>query len=416
MSLYERDDSAFWWYRFEVAGTEYRATTGVPLGEEHKREALRVEAHAKLKARAASPVRGSARGVGRLRALGVEDYEDAEDRGASPGYLRSLRWAWRAIDAGFGPTATVRDLDLDSLNRYVRERRKQGKRGQSIRREITALKRVCRRAASRGWIVAPPAEWPKVKKDPQDPARTGKLRPAHEIAAVLAQLPQDVADEYRFAALTGLRAAELARIEPEWMEASEAGPLLRVPATASKTRTERLVMLTAPAVEILRRRAGCSPVFSGADHQVRVGTASKRAGLVHRLTLRDLRVFYASAGLAGSGDAAAVQASLGHADLRTTQRYQRSTLERGAAVSAAAAKALEVGTVARHGLGKPKQNAHKAPVVVASQGTHVEQFRDVECPECVAELQRVLGEHREGRHSSVGTVEVVEPKRGKAAA
>lgn len=417
MSLYERADSAFHWYRFEIAGVEYRASTGVPLGEENKREALRVEARAKIKAGATTPVRGPARGIGRLRAMGVEDYEDAEDRGASKGYLRSLRWSWRAIDAGFGATATVRDLSLDALNRYVRFRRKQGVRGQSIRREITALKRICRRAASRGWIIAP-AEWPRVKSDPPHPGRIGKLRSAEEIAAVLSALPRDVADEYRFAALTGLRSAELARIEPGWLEATPSGPLLRVPAWASKTRSERVVMLAAPALEIIRRRSDRSPIFTGADHQVRVGSASRRAGLVHPLTFRDLRVFYASAGLAGSGDAAAVQASLGHADLRTTQRYQRSTLERAAAVSEAAAKALEVGTGTRHRSGKSKQNKGKARPVVASQGTSIEQFRAVECHECAAELQRVAGEHAKGRHRRVGTggAEIIDfPSRARLA-
>ena len=403
MSLYQRAGSRFWWYRFEVAGEEFRGSTN----ETDRARALRHEAQRKLDAQASAPLVSSSRGLGRLRSLAAEDVKDAEDRGAHEGYLRSLRWMWKAIDATFsvefGADASVRDVSLDTVKRHVARRRDEGIRGQSIRREVAALKRVCIVAADRGWLLRVPPMWPKVKSDPPHPTRRGKLRSPEKIREILDSMPEDVRDEYRFAAFTGLRAAEVGRVEAYWMEPSASGPLLRVPAWASKTREERTVMLSAPAIEILRRRESRTPVFTGSDFQTRVRAASLAAGLTSALTLRDLRVYYATTGLQRSGDATAVQEQVGHEDLRTTQRYMRSTLDRDAAVSDAVAASLEPAQKGRHR--SARSRADKAfdsgalPAKQASTGSAVP-----DCPVCAAELQRIAAEHAKGRHMSVGTV------------
>ncbi len=98
----------------------------------------------------------------------------------------------------------------------------------------------------------------------------------------------------------------------------EMDPLARPLAT--KTRRERVVALD---------RAGGHldvPLFAS-DHKRAFRNAATRAGIA-RITLRDLRHCHATWAAQGTGDAAAAQAALGHADLRTTQRYLTATLAR----------------------------------------------------------------------------------------
>lgn len=372
MSLYRRPGSKFWQCEFEVGGERIQKSTR----EEDRERAVRAELRFKLAAREAAPrVR---RGPGSLRELAALDVLDATDAKTTSNHIRSLRWMWKAIDAHFGADARVDAITLDSMKDYVRDRERQGIRGQSIRREISALKRACRIAVRKGWLSSFPSEWPRVKSDAPDARRRGKLRSADEIAAVAALCSPSARDLIHFAAMTGLRRHELARVRLEWMQATSAGPILVVPPEASKTRSEREIALSARAVEILRRRDGRErlgkslPIFAPHTASVRdsIKRASKEAGLSSTLTLRDLRHYYSTVGLAASGDAVAVQSQMGHTDLRTTERYQHSTRERAAAVSALVAESLQVGspTVAGEKREDPDSSESSATSVVGAAG------------------------------------------------
>ena len=130
--------------------------------------------------------------------------------------------------------------------------------------------------------------------------------------------------------------------------------LLRVPAQAAKTRRERVVGLPASLhQELLIHAAAIGPGIPllPANHRRAFWTAQERIDYTtRRIHLRDLRHCYATISAQGTGDAAATQAALGHAQLATTQRYLTATLQRTVGASAAVSSALightERGTLA----------------------------------------------------------------------
>ncbi len=242
----------------------------------------------------------------------------------------------RALRADAHPES----LDFDQIQNFVAARRERGNRGQSIRKDLQALKRGLDIARRRGWIRAVP-DFPKVRSDPPKETQKGQLHAPHLLRAWLDALPLEARDEAEFALLTGLRATEIKRASATWVERAPADAgvpaLLRVPAAASKTRTERVVGLTAEALVILERNPNGFPE----THRNARRTAAKQIAYARNITLRDLRHTYGTLALQGTGDAIAAQAALGHTELATTQRYQSSTLKRTASASIAVARLLE---------------------------------------------------------------------------
>ena len=192
---------------------------------------------------------------------------------------------------------------------YIVKRRDKGVRGQTIVREVQCLRRALKIAKRHGLIASLPDEWPTVKRDPQSAKNSGKLWSPTQIQAVLAELDEDARDELLFALYTGLRSAELKRVEPSWLvETPDAASpaILMLPGWATKSRKERVVGLAAPALEILSRRIEKSPrdpfVFSQANHKKARRLASQRIKLSTTMTLRDLRHTFASMTVLSSGD------------------------------------------------------------------------------------------------------------------
>ena len=124
-----------------------------------------------------------------------------------------------------------------------------------------------------------------------------------------------------------------------------AAGLLRVPAWAAKNRKERVVGLTPEALSVLdvawtalqvrNREATRTTRLFPSMHKRAFDRARRATGYTESITLRDLRHCHATYATQGTGDAAAAQAALGHADLRTTQRYLTATLSRAAGAAAA---------------------------------------------------------------------------------
>jgi integrase len=244
------------------------------------------------------------------------------------------------------------------VERYIVARRseKNGKgkskdepvRGQTIVREVQALRRGLKIARRRGALRKLPDDWPSVRRDPPRESQRGHLHAPEVLRKWLDALPEDARAQATVALQTGLRATELRRIAWGWVERVEgmAVPaLLRVPAAGAKTRTERVVGLPAESLEVLERLAAAHEFdrdvpLMDSDYKKSFHAASTAIEYDRRIHLRDLRHCYSTLGLQGTGDATATQAALGHAQLATTQRYLSSTLERAAAVSAAVARAI----------------------------------------------------------------------------
>ena len=335
MPLYRRSPDGPWWYRFKVGGQTYRASTGTTT----RRDAEEVERAARARLEASST---RARGGTVLDLAQLAEWDDARARaeGVTPATVDQLQRNWGHLERVLGGCTEVQRIRYDHLEQYVARRRQEGARGQTIRREVQALRRGLEAARKRGRLRQVLEDWPEVRSDPAHPGKRGKLIPPATLSRWLAELPQGARDQALFALLTGLRAEEVRRVRPEWVERTPSGPtpaVLRLPGEATKTRGERVVGLPAEALEILERGADLA-----GEHKTAFRLASKRAGWPRTITLRDLRHTHATLATVGTGDAAATQAALGHSDLATTQRYLSSTLERSAGAAAAVARAVGV--------------------------------------------------------------------------
>lgn len=150
-----------------------------------------------------------------------------------------------------------------------------------------------------------------------------------------------LANLYRLSLVCGLRPGEVRTLE--WARVNIPKKKMLV---VGKTG-EREIHLTDAAVQVLEatpRVQGCEYVFAGrrfgqpiaAVHKM-LGKVQERAG-VERFRPYDLRHSAATGALASGADLAAVQALLGHTDIRTTQGYlhasegrRKSAAERAAA-------------------------------------------------------------------------------------
>lgn len=254
--------------------------------------------------------------------------------------LLARRYHWTALRRFFGATPIVQ-ISSQMISRYVGSRREMNVRGQTIRRELHALRRGLGVAKRDGLLAAVP-EFPVVRRSTMHPTRRGRLIPRESLVRFLGRLPEEVRDEFVLVLLTGLRRSELCRLRAEWIEATdESSPtpaLLRIPDYATKTRKERCVGLPEEALEILDRRIRWArttgvALFRMSDRRTAIAEAARHSALSFVPHHRDLRHTHASLAAAALGDVQAVQAALGHSDLKTTALYLSSTTSRTLSVA-----------------------------------------------------------------------------------
>lgn len=367
--------TGIWRVRVKVkdADGEWRLverSTGERDAKEAETKALRIRAEI---LEAPPPPRGEEqkrnRGV-TLERMAAHDLVEHKNRGVTEAHRKALESKWNVILSVADPETPVADIDYDWLRSFEGMRRAGEKtldaqgnevwlrkpvKGQTLVREFQAIRRALVIAKRKGHIAELPDEWPTVRRDSPDERKSGKLRPPSVVAVYLGRLHQDARDEVEVDMLTGLRAAELKRLEPSWIEPAPRGSIvpaiIRVPRWAAKSRRERVVGCPKRALDIIKRRipaaekeakkrGGPVRVFSQSDfkkHRARVWRdTAQELGLDPEvnLTLRDLRHTYATLALQSAADPAAVLAALGHKDLGMTQRYLTSPLERTAQLGA----------------------------------------------------------------------------------
>jgi integrase len=349
MGLYRRGE--VWWYKFKFRGVTHRATTN----ERDRQRAAAAAARLRLSIEANQPV---ATGGG-LIVLSELDIERAIAAGASKAQQKTLeRDRWAKLLRFFGDLPASQ-INFDNIQSYIVSRRGDGVRGQTIKREIAALKRGLLIAKRRGWLASVLDEWPTVKNDPPKDSQRGKLHDPDSLRSVVKALPLDVQEGVAFAFLTGLRYAELRRIRMDYVFKAPPGSptpgLLRLPADKTKNRKERTIGLSVAAMRILAARverghskhrgrvaADFDPllVFPRVNYRnaiVKACTEAKYSGVI---TMRDLRHTFMTLGLLETGDIRATMAAGGHTKEATAFMYQHATMDRTASVSLGAEKLL----------------------------------------------------------------------------
>ena len=254
------------------------------------------------------------------------DLDRAVAAGGTASYVnKGLGAYWRNLVRILGDVRLDK-IDTDAVTAYVEKRLAENVRRQTIRRELTALKRA---------VDGNPIKWPKLRADPKDEKLAGKARDPEILRRLLEELSPDCQAQVQFALATGLRSEELKRVRLSWVK----GDLLHMPAPATKSRRARTVALTPETLAVLRRAAakhGDAPWAKRAFHKS-LKTASERIGVYPHVSLRDLRHTFATEALKGSGDLAAVMAVMGHSNLSTASLYQHSSEARARTVAAVAA-------------------------------------------------------------------------------
>lgn len=326
MSLYKR--GRYWHFKFQLKGKSYRGTTG----KTSRREATRYAAEYRAAV-------SQAVGLNHLTVADMmaHDIDRALGNGTTEKHVEFVEYIWaNHIAEFFGAETHPKILaDYDRLIAYCNWRRSSGVKGQTIRRELQAIRRGLKLAMRKGALDALPLDWPKLKSDPPG-ARRGRLIPSDELEDFLGWLEDEAKEQATFCALTGLRAAELRRVRGTWIRSGDesvAGWCV-VPEGGAKTRTERWVPLGKTAMEVAQsaiRRYGRRSELFNREHKKAFAGACKELG-IKQISLRDLRHTFLTNALQRTGDVVAVMAVGGHKNLRTAEIYQHSTRARAAKV------------------------------------------------------------------------------------
>jgi integrase len=180
----------------------------------------------------------------------------------------------------------------DAVRRYQLHRRDERAEAATINRETSALSRMFQLAVRRGLLMRPPL-FPKRLQE--NPPRQGFFEHA-EYLKVRQQLPVPFQDVLDFAYYSGWRRNEI--IELTWDEVDLMGGVIRLSPQRSKTRTGRVLPISAPLRQVLerrqrRRKANDARVFRRDGVTVRawrtaLRDACRRAKVSHRL-LHDCR-------------------------------------------------------------------------------------------------------------------------------
>lgn len=324
-NLYKRADT--WWARVKINGAEVRRSL---------RTGSRAEAKERAKALIAELQRVAVTGSERhtWRDAVVLWSQTLDSGGVKPSTAKRYQVSARALDARLGK------LYLDQITRrvvgeIVSERKTAGASNATIRRDLTAMSRILAVAVASGWTDENPARsWDRsVIKERRETIRPPALA---AIEAVAGDAPGRLADLIRFAALTGMRQQEAARLE--WRDVDmQAGTVTLVRTKTSRPRVIRLDTPggnARPVLERVTRSLHGAHVFwhgygAGRPYaQVanrfitvcqRVAEASN--GRLETFRFHDMRHAFAVRWLQSGGDIYDLSRHLGHSSVKTTEGY-----------------------------------------------------------------------------------------------
>ena len=150
---------------------------------------------------------------------------------------------------GFLGRWTVEAITADAVRRYQLHRRKQGAEAATINRETSALSRMFQLAIRRGLLERMPLFPQRLE---ENPPREGFFE-HDEYLKVRAHAPASYQDVLDFAYYSGWRRNEILHLT--WDEVDLGGGVIRLPPRRSKTKTGRVLPISAPLRAVLARRA-----------------------------------------------------------------------------------------------------------------------------------------------------------------
>jgi integrase len=149
---------------------------------------------------------------------------------------------------GFFGGRAAEAITADAVRQYQLHRRHQGAEAATINRETSALSRMLQLAIRRGLLERMPLFPIRLE---ENPPREGFFE-HDEYLKVRAHAPASYQDVLDFAYYSGWRRNEI--LELTWNEVDLTGGVIRLSARRSKTKTGRVLPISAPLRQVLRRR------------------------------------------------------------------------------------------------------------------------------------------------------------------
>ena len=287
--IYRREGSKFLQIRFPLGGKQVRKSSGTTSVKKakDKRRKLMDAYESGTQIGNADKVK-----ISDLKGLIETDYDLNHRRGKE----RMLQH-WAHLEKVFALAERAMKVNAIRLDEYARVRDKEGASPQTIKNELSTLRRAFSLAVAKGVLaVMPTFTLAKVQN-----ARSGFFSDA-EIGLVLLELPQDVRDLVDFLASTGWRLSEGRLLT--WASVDRDEGTIRLEENRSKSGKPRLFPYSqAPALKTLLekryevRQGGYVFHYRGepvAEGRIRHTwkNACRKAGLVGKL-LHDLRRSFA---------------------------------------------------------------------------------------------------------------------------
>lgn len=246
MSLYKRDDSSFWWVRFAPIRGElkpFQKSTETKI----KRQAQQY--HDKLQAQRWEQDKLGVKPRHTWDEAGAKFLQETSDKRTHEWDKSMLRW--------FHPFLGGKDLvDVNrALLDHVRTARSKGVTVGTVNRYMALVRAILRKACN---------EWEWIDRAPKVGMlrdKGGRIRSLSrdEFTRLLAELPPHLAEMARFSVATGLRQANVTRLQ--WKQISLERRHLWVGADQHKNGSAHSVPLNQSAMDVLTRRQGDHPTY-----------------------------------------------------------------------------------------------------------------------------------------------------------
>lgn len=149
----------------------------------------------------------------------------------------------------FGERRAVAEITPAVIRAYQVHRRREGASAATVNRETSALSRMFRLGIQLGWLSTMPIFPGRLL---ENGPRQGFFEHS-EYERVRRHLPAPYRDVLDFAYYSGWRRREILGLR--WEEVDLPGGVIRLSPSRSKTRTGRVLPISAPLAEVLKRRA-----------------------------------------------------------------------------------------------------------------------------------------------------------------
>jgi site-specific recombinase XerD len=333
MGLRVRD--GHWHYRFKTAGHEYTASTGLAATKRNESAARMVEAEARKLVH---------QGKAHLLKLEPKSFTEAADmfiewamgeHRDKPNTWRRLRGSCTSLKEFFRhrPLHTITPGDIEDYKSWRRrgipEEKISGVREVTLRHDLHALAPLFRYGMKHNWCSSNPVEEVDIPSD-KDAVRIHVVSPAEEMAYFAAAQQLGLGDLYdlgRLMILQGPRPSEVMQARAEDVDLAKG--IWRIP-DGKSAAAKRLLHLTQEARSILATRADAAGAAGWLFAGRKEGTHLQDIENPHHEVLEatglafvvyDFRHTFATRMAEKGCDIATLAAILGHANLRTVQRY-----------------------------------------------------------------------------------------------